>query len=167
MSRNTLYALYNEQAMDLPAAVKFIENQSCDMVITPVVNQLFHREFMLPQIAQKHLRFTRSDLTLEASDWLTKVIVKLSDKVMGCDSVDINVRKNAEASLRQELMFAQHCISNAFTLIQLRGTKTINLARIISAELQGKYICKRFVRVKTQLIRITLLTIIMYRNDAD
>lgn len=139
MAKNTLTALYIEQAVDLPAAIKFIESQCCDMVITPTVNQLFHREFMLPRLAQKHLRFTRSDLSLESTDWLTKVIGKLSDKVMGCDSPDSNVRKNSEASLRQELAFNNHCISNAFTLIQLRDTRTVNLARTINAEIQGNH----------------------------
>lgn len=147
MTKNTLIALYNEQAVDLPAALKFVESQSCDMVITPIVNQLFHREFILPRIAQKHLRFTRSDLSLEASDWLTKVIGKLSDKVMGCDSPDTNVRKNSEATLRQELAFAHHCISNAYTMIRLRDTNTINLARTINAELQGQYVSPSFTQM--------------------
>lgn len=137
MWKSTLIALYNEQASDLPAAIKFVESQSCDMVITPVVNQLYHREFIQPRIAQKHIRFARSDLSLESPDWLTKVIGKLSNTVLGCDSPDNNVRKNAEATLRQELAFAHHCISNAFTLIQIRDTRTINLARTINAELQG------------------------------
>lgn len=144
MAKNTLFALYNEQAVDLPAAIKFVESQSCDMVITPIVNQLFHREFMLPRIAQKHLRFTRSDLSLESLDWSTKVIGRLSENILGCDSPDTNVRKNSEASLRQELSFAHHCISNAYTLIKLRDARTINLARTINAELQGECLYIQF-----------------------
>lgn len=141
MAKNTLFALYNEQAVDLPAAIKFVESQSCDMIITPIVNQLFHREFVLPRIAQKHLRFTRSDLSLESLDWSTKVIGKLSEKILSCDSPDT---KNSEASLRQELSFAHHCISNAYTLIKLRDAQTVNLARTINAELQGECFYTRF-----------------------
>lgn len=138
MAKRTIIALYNEQAVDLPAAIKFVENHSCDMIVTPIANQLFHREFILPRIAQQHLRFTRSDLPVDSVEWLTKVVGKLSDKVTDCDSLDVNIRKNSEATLRQELAFAQYCISNAYVLIRLRDTQTVNLARTLNAELQGE-----------------------------
>lgn len=140
MAKNILIALYDEQTMDLPAAVKFVESRTCDMIITPLINRLFHREFVDQRIAPKHLRFTRSELTLESNDWLTKVVGKLNDKVLGCDSSDTNVRKHSEASLRQELTFAQHCVSNAFTLLQLRDTNTVNLARTINSVIEGECI---------------------------
>lgn len=136
MAAKISICLYSDHATNLPAKLNFAQKNLCSVVITPIVNPLFKREFEDEAVAEKHLRFSRSDLILEPVDWLNKIVAKISDHI-DCDSPDENIRKHSEKILKQEITYAQHLSSQGFMLINLRGTNTLNLARIISAEAQG------------------------------
>lgn len=137
MTTKTTICLYREHVTNLRATIKFAESHSCDTIITPIVNPLFYPEFEHLPICQHHIRFTRSELVLEPSVWLNKVVPKLSDSI-DCDSVDRNVRKHSALVLKREIAYSQHLSSYGYTLIRLRGTNTLNMAKILMSELQGK-----------------------------
>lgn len=138
MSSKISFYLYCEHANDLPARLSFAKKNHCDILITPIVNPLFTREFENKTIAENHLHFTRSDLIMEHANWSKKIVAKLSDYI-DCDSLDESIRKHSEKTLKQEIAFAQHLSSEGPMLIKLKRTNTVNLARIIGAEIQGIY----------------------------
>ena len=137
MATKTLISLYKDHAVDLPEVIKQAESNQFDVVITPIVNPLFYREFQNEPIASRHILFTRSDLILKPQDWLNKVVVKLSDYI-DCDSENHHVRKHSEATLIQEMLYAAHLAHNGYSIVRLKGTNTLNLARIITNNLKGK-----------------------------
>lgn len=137
MSSKTLICLYKEHAADLPVTISFADHYTFDAVITPIVSPLFHREFVHEEIANRHLAFSRSDLILEPNIWLHKVVAKFSDYI-DCDSDDDNIRKHSEMTLKQEMAYAQHLAQHGYSLIQLKGTNSLNLARIVAENVQGK-----------------------------
>lgn len=137
MSVKTSICLYRDHACDLPASIKFAERNGCDVIITSITHPLFYRETEDTDISERHIQFTRSDLILEPVEWLNKIVAKLSNYV-DCDSSDVSIRKQGERILRQEIALAQHLSSHGYMLINLKNTNTLNLARIITAEIQGK-----------------------------
>lgn len=128
--------LYKECVTDLTKAVEYSEQQNCNVLVTSITNPNFRREFLQEPIRQNHLRFTRPDLLLEPSKWHSQIVAKLSEFI-DCDSVDVNVRKFSEATIKQEIAFSQHVAGHGQLLIKIRGTNTSNLARTICAELTG------------------------------
>lgn len=117
-------------------AVRFAEENSIDIIVTPIVNPLYSREFINQDIADRHKNFSRSDLILHPSMWMTKIVAKISDYIE-CDSNDSNVRTHSSATLEQEMGFAQHLAAQGYMLIPLRDTNTLNLARVIARNLSG------------------------------
>lgn len=130
----TKMLLYKEHASALPEAVRHAETNGINMIITPVANPLFFRDFN----GQRHLAFTRPDLIMEPATWVTKVVCKISDYI-NCDSDNENVRKHSEATVRQEMAFAQHVGPAGHMLVRLKGSNSMNLARILVRDVTGKY----------------------------
>lgn len=130
--------LYKECVTDLTKAVEYSEQQNCHILITSITNPNFRREFFQEPLRQNHFRFTRSELLLEPSKWQSQVVAKLSEWI-DCDSIDDNIRKCSEATIKQEIAFSQHVAGHGQLLVKIRGTNTSNLARTICAELTGKH----------------------------
>lgn len=131
--------LYRECVANLADSIDFTEQKSCNVLITSITHPNFRREYFKDLLQKEHLRFTRSELLLEPSKWQTQVVAKLSDSI-DCDSKDENVRKYSEATLKQEIAFAQHVSGHGSVLIKVNGTNSANLARVLSTELTGKLI---------------------------
>lgn len=127
--------LYKENVGDLVKAVEYSEQIKCNVLVTSITNPQFRREFHHQPLCRSHIRFTRSELLLEPSKWVSQVVAKLSGSI-DCDSLNENVRKSSEATIKQEISFAQHVAHQM--LIKINGTNTSNLARTICAELTGK-----------------------------
>lgn len=130
--------LYREFVADLPKAIDYSEKIKCNSLITSIANPNFRREFRKIQVQRNHSHFTRSELLLEPSKWHTQVVAKLSDFI-DCDSIDDNVRKHSEETIKQEIAFAQHVAGHGKILIKICSTDTSNLARTISSVLTGKF----------------------------
>lgn len=130
--------LYKECVSDLVNAVDFSERLNCNVLVTSIANPRFRREFQREPLRQNHIRFTRSELLLDPAKWQSQVVAKLSDCI-DCDSIDDNVRKFSEQTIKQEIQFSQHVSGQGQHLIKIRGTNTSNLARTISAELTCNY----------------------------
>lgn len=126
--------LYKESVINLVEAVEYSEQLNCNVLITSITNPQFRREFHRQPLCRSHIRFTRSELLLEPSKWVSQVVPKLSSSA-DCDSPNEIVRKSGEATIKQEISFAQH-VSHQM-LIKINGTNTSNLARTICAELSG------------------------------
>lgn len=142
MSSNTSLFLFSESALDIEGAINFAGDHGCDAIITPIAHQKFKREFNSSNriVVERHMNFSRSDLTMPPNVWTNKVIAKLSKDASGCDSIDINVRKQAESLLAQEIDYANHCQSSAAAvLIELKGTKSVNLARLLKGKVGGTF----------------------------
>lgn len=129
--------LYKECVGDLVQAIDFSEQMKCNVLITSITNPQFRREFHYQPLCRSHMRFTRSELLLEPSKWMSQVVAQLSNSI-DCDSPNENVRKSSEATIKQEIAFAQHVACHGQMLMKLHGTNTANLARTICAELTGK-----------------------------
>lgn len=129
--------LYNEKASNLQDAVEFAESRGCDATITSIAHQNFNREFIRSPISTRHLNFTRSSLLVEAATWRNHLILKLSNDVTDCDSTNATIRGNAESTLVQEIEFAQHC-TVTFTILRLKNTNTVNLARLTQKLMHSK-----------------------------
>lgn len=127
--------LYREHASNLPEAVRNAETNLMDMIITPIANPLYYRDF--DGLKQRHLAFTRPDLIMEPTNWMSRVICKISDYI-DCDSDDVNVRRHSENVVKQEIAFAQHVVQTGNLLVRLKGPENINLARMLTRELTGR-----------------------------
>lgn len=127
--------LYKECVSDLVQAVEYSEQINCNVLVTSITNPQFRREFHHQPLCRSHIRFTRSELMLEPSKWVSQVVTKLSNSI-DCDSPNEHVRKSSEQTIKQEISFAQHVAHQM--LIKINGTNTSNLARTICAELTGK-----------------------------
>lgn len=140
MAKTTSLYLFNECVVDLEKAIGFAEDHGCDAIITHLTHQKYKREFQSTEkgISDRHLNFSRSDLTMSPSVWMNKIVAKLSKGVSGCDSTDSNIRKAAESMLLQEVSYANHCLSSSGTIsLELRGTQTVNLARLLKGNILG------------------------------
>lgn len=132
--------LYKDCVSDLVEAVEYSEQINCNVLVTSITNPQFKREFHHQPLCRSHIRFTRSELLLEPSKWMSQVVAKLSDNI-DCDSPNETVRKSSEATIKQEISFAQHVAHQM--LCKINGTNTSNLARTICAELTGRiYVAK-------------------------
>lgn len=153
MSTTTSLFLFNESVGDIEKSINFATDHGCNAIITPITHQKYKREFNSAKqhIVERHLNFSRSDLIMMPNVWMNKVITKLNRDVIGCDSIDMNIRKHSEAVLSQEVAYANHCQSSAGTiLVELKGTKSCNLARLLKGKIAGKFIlfykyCNRIV----------------------
>lgn len=134
--------LYKECVTDLVQAVEYSEQINCNVLVTSITNPQFRREFHHQPLCRSHIRFTRSELMLEPSKWVSQVVTKLSNTI-DCDSANEHVRKSSEQTIKQEISFAQHVAHQM--LIKINGTNTSNLARTICAELSGSNEAIQFV----------------------
>lgn len=123
--------LYKENETDLVGTLNQSEKLNCNGLIAYVVNPKFGTKD-----PKKHIRFTRSELLLDSSKWENQIISKLSNSI-DCDSPNEDIRLHSESVLKQELAYAQHVSVRGDIMIELHGTKTSNLARLISSELTG------------------------------
>lgn len=137
MVSNTTIVLYREHASNLTETMKFADFSSIGMIVTPIVNPLFYREFGDEKLSKRHLKFTRSDVVLEPNVWVRKIIFKLSDSI-DCDSTNKNVRAHSEATFKQEINYAQHLASHGTMLLRIKGTNTSNLARVLTQNFTGE-----------------------------
>lgn len=124
--------LYKENGTDLVGTLNQSEKLNCNGLVAFVVNPKY-----VTKDPKKHIRFTRSELILESKEWESQVITKLSNSI-DCDSPNEDIRLHSELVLKQELAYAQHVSVRGNIMIELHGTKTTNLARLISSELTGK-----------------------------
>lgn len=172
MAPKTLIILYKEHVSSLPEAIKLANYNSIDMIVTPITNPLFYREFHDTHLSARHLKFTRSDLVLEPSIWAHKMVCKLSDSI-DCDSSSYNVRAHSAATVQQEIHFAQHVACHGNMLLRIRGTNTLNLARIVTQNLTGISIvyciwqnmmgkCPYWIRLNALLLINVLLLLLLF-----
>lgn len=140
MAKQTSVYLFDDVAIDLAASISFAGKHGIDAIIVPVAHQHFSREFDQQKSAYKrHFKFTRSDLVLSPIEWINKTIARLGNCASGCDSIDRAVRKQSESMLLQEVAYAQHCLTSCGTmLVEIKGPDTLNLARILRRNVQGK-----------------------------
>lgn len=146
--KNMLIYLYKDAVGDIVSTLDTLAGSKLSL-ITSVVNPNFGRD----ATSDKHIRFTRSELLLDPNKW-ESLIAKLSDP-RNCDSPVDTLRLRAEATLKQELDFAQHLVSRGRILMQIHGTNTSNLARFIESELTGE--CMSAVPVNWVSVGLTIL----------
>lgn len=137
--------LYKEFSSDLVKELTSAADFDCNVLITPITNPNFHREFERDPMSTSHIAFSRSDLLLDPLKWKNSIVVKLSESI-DCDSIDANVRQQSELMLKQEIAFAQHLASGCI-LVKIHGTDNVNLARTITSSLKGKIKCIHIVEI--------------------
>ncbi|XP_055638764.1 protein arginine N-methyltransferase 5 [Toxorhynchites rutilus septentrionalis] len=152
-------SLYKDTVYELETAIEQAAKSSYHSITTPIVHRRFQREFVDEPLKAKHNCFTRSDLLLSSSQWLNRVICKLSSNV-DCDSLDENVRKQGEATIEQEKSFAEHLVQNGYMLVRLKNGNCANLARVLAFGLKGVLL----VEVPMSNPKITQAT---WRSDVD
>lgn len=124
--------LYLEHIANLRPALKNIQEDGYDLMVGPIVNPLYNRNF----VDDKLTIFSRSDLIMEAGEWHHRHIARISDNI-DCDSTDIGIRRHSEKTLQQELSFAEHL--NTQVLIRLKSNaRSTNLANIVSRHIKCK-----------------------------
>lgn len=129
-------SLYQEYCPSLRDSLKHLAEDGYDMMVTPIVNPLFRRNFDDTNgLAKRHTVFSRSDLILEAAEWHGKIMAKVSETI-DCDSACDRIRKHSERTLVQELSFSEH-LMNCYVLVQLRAGPSVNLARTLSRHIKG------------------------------
>lgn len=133
MAKTQVNLLVNH-ANDLQYTLSLAQNNGFDSITTPLVNPMFQREFddKYHPIRERHIPFSRSDLIFKSSQWLNCVIGRLNDSYLDADSDCPTIRKQAEATLNQEMQFAEHAIQNGYCMVRLTGGRTQNLSRILS-----------------------------------
>ncbi|XP_058818609.1 protein arginine N-methyltransferase 5 [Topomyia yanbarensis] len=129
-------SLYQDTVYELETAIENAAKSNYHSITIPIVHRRFDREFVEEPLKSSHNRFTRSDLLLTSSQWLNRVICRLSNNV-DCDSKDENVRKHGEATMIQEISYAEHLVQSGYILLQLKNENCANLARIVSFGLKG------------------------------
>lgn len=135
---STPVGFYKEFEPDLQKGLQLADNIECNLLITPIVDPIFVREFKNELSTHlSHIKFTRSDLLLEPCKWTSRIIAKLSE--VDCDSSNENIRKASESTIKQEMGFAQHVANTGCMMIKLRGSNTMNLASIVASELKGDF----------------------------
>lgn len=123
-------SIYIEDGSDLPTILAVCQENGYNSIITPIVNNLYEREFLKEDIMATQTRFTRSALILPAETWQSKIIAHISSKDV--DSKIETVRKMSEKRLIQELNLANHLTTaNGFILLKINSLDTENLAKII------------------------------------
>ena len=123
-------SIYIEDGSDLPQILATCQENGYNSIITPIVNNLYEREFLKEDIMAKQTRFTRSALILPAETWQTRIIPHISNKDL--DSQMVSVRKLSEKRVIQELNLANHLTTaNGFILMKIDSLNTENMAKII------------------------------------
>ena len=130
MSRRPLLCLYQEHTSDLEEALKLAARANYDVIITPNTNPLFYREFNEKPLSERHSVFTRSDLILNADQWMRRFVSKINDGI-DCDSRNENVRRHSERVFHQEFSLAKHLGENGCSLVRLKSENCVNLAHLI------------------------------------
>lgn len=139
MVNRTFVCLYHEFVADINEGIIDCNRNGYDVIVMPIVSQLFYREFEDTAISLRHLPFSRSELILTANQWIHLVIAKINDNI-DCDSDDETVRKHSEKTIMQEISFAEHLLQQGFILYKLKTIKCVNLARMISQCIKGNLI---------------------------
>ncbi|XP_055595784.1 protein arginine N-methyltransferase 5 [Uranotaenia lowii] len=152
-------SLYQDAVYELETAIETAAKAGYHSITTPIVHRKFQREFIDEPLKTLHSRFTRSDLLLTSSQWLNRVICQLSTDT-DCDSELDEVRKRGEATIRQELSFAEHLVQNGVVLLPLRNGNCANLARLVTYGLKGTLLVG-IPMVNPKSVQST------WRNDVD
>lgn len=129
-------SLHQDTLYELETAIEHAAKSNYNSITIPLAHRRFEREFVKEPLKTGHNRFTRSDLLLSSTQWLNRVICRLSCGV-DCDSEDDNVRKQGESTLRQELSYAEHLVQNGYILLRLKSGNCANLARVTTVGLKG------------------------------
>lgn len=136
MAKQVYVGLYLEHIANLRPALKNIQEDGYDLMVGPIVNPLYYRNFEDDQLEMKSAVFSRSDLIMEAGEWHHRHIARISDNI-DCDSTNINVRTHSQKTLQQELSFAEHL--NTQVMIRLKSSaRSTNLANIVSRHIKSK-----------------------------
>ncbi|XP_058448223.1 protein arginine N-methyltransferase 5 [Malaya genurostris] len=156
---SVMISLYQDTVYELETAIENAAKSNYHSITIPIVHRRFEREFIDEPLKSSHNRFARSDLLLTSSQWLNRVICRLSSNV-DCDSKDENVRKHGEATMRQEISYAEHLVQNGYILLQLKNGNCANLARLVTVGLKGVLL----IGLPMANPRLTHKT---WRNDLD
>jgi len=89
--------------------------------------------------------FARSDLLLNSTQWSSQVVGKTSPWI-DCDSASVPNRRDGEAALRQELMWAAHLSLHA-VLLPAPSCSATNYARVVNQFLSALSSTALWVRV--------------------
>lgn len=83
-------------------------------------------------------RITRSPLVLASEDWSRRIVIKLNQHNINCDSNNEEYRIKSQKILKSELSLTDHLLSNSgYCLIKLELRNNVNFAKIISDNLKG------------------------------
>ncbi|KXJ79026.1 hypothetical protein RP20_CCG002711 [Aedes albopictus] len=129
-------SLHQDTLYELETAIEHAAKSNYNSITIPLAHRRFDREFVVEPLKTSHQRFTRSDLLLSSTQWLNRVICRLSCSV-DCDSEDDDVRKQAEATIRQEISYAEHVVQSGYILLRLKNGDCTNLARVSTVGLKG------------------------------
>uniref|UniRef100_A0A8D8CZL7 Protein arginine N-methyltransferase n=2 Tax=Culex pipiens TaxID=7175 RepID=A0A8D8CZL7_CULPI len=129
-------SLYLDTVYELETAIEEAARSNFQSITIPMVHRRFEREFVEEPLKTAHQCFTRSDLLLTSGQWLNRVICRLSNNV-DCDSADGDVRKQGEATMRQEISYAEHLVQTGYVMVRLKSGNCANLARVVGHGLKG------------------------------
>lgn len=73
---------------------------------------------------------------LNATDWNSKVIFKLSD--VNVDSPNVKLREYSKEILLRDIAWAEHLQNIGSVMVRLRGPENTNLAEIVRSKTKGK-----------------------------
>lgn len=152
-------SLYQDTVYEYETAIEFAAKANYQSITVPIAHRKFEREFVKEPLKTRHNKFTRSDLLLSSSQWLNRVICRLSSNV-DCDSEDDNVRKQGESTLRQEISYAEHLVQSGYIMMRLKNGNCANLARVVSYGLKGIFL------VEVPLVN-PKITQQVWRSDVD
>ena len=125
-----------------------------DFLVTPLAHPRHRRcapsarDPTAPQLAP----FARSDLLLNSSQWSSQIVGKTSPWI-DADSVSAPMRRDSEAALRQELMWAAHLSLHA-VLLPAPALHAANYARVVNQFLGALTHTALWVRVPVVALEV-------------
>lgn len=153
-------SIYIDDSSDLPTILSSCQENGYNSIITPIVNNLYTREFLKENLMAQQTRFTRSALILPAETWQSKIIPHICSKDL--DSELDTVRKMNEKRVIQELNLANHLTTaNGFILLKLDSINTENMAKLI---VDSYY--KGNVLIETDMVNMQKVSS-LWRTDKD
>lgn len=129
--------LLQEGNPNLPRFIEKAQQNNFTVVAAPLNCMELPLEFECEPLNEKHTQNTTADLLLTADQWNTRVISILSETI-DCDSSDEVVRKNSEEVLKRDISWAEHLQYGGYTMMKLKGSNNLNLARVLTNKIKGK-----------------------------
>ncbi|EEH58924.1 uncharacterized protein MICPUCDRAFT_45363 [Micromonas pusilla CCMP1545] len=132
---------------DLQRCLKETLEGGFDFLVTPLAHPRHRRPAPSARdpSAPTPAPFARSDLLLNSTQWSSQVVGKTSPWI-DADSVSAPMRRDSEAALRQELMWAAHLSLHA-VLLPTPSLKAANYARIVNQFLTALSSTALWVRI--------------------